>query len=140
MSDLSVFFMQNVETDIIEEFEISKRFKDKEGNAVKWKLRTMNEEENESIRKSAQKRVKGRGGQYTIETNNDEYLAKLAVASVVFPDLKDAELQRSYGVLGADKLLRKMLLPGEYGHLLEKVQEMNGFDLDINDLKDEVKN
>ena len=140
MSDLSVFFMQNVETDIIEEFEISKRFKDKEGNAVKWKLRTMNEEENESIRKSAQKRVKGRGGQYTTETNNDEYLAKLAVASVVFPDLKDAELQRSYGVMGADRLLRKMLLPGEYGHLLEKVQEMNGFDLDINDLKDEVKN
>jgi len=140
MSELSVFFMQNVETDITEEFEVSKRFKDAEGNPVPWKLRTMTEEENESIRKSAQKRVKLKGGQYTTETNNDEYLAKLAVASVVFPDLKDAELQRSYGVLGADKLLRKMLLPGEYGHLLEKVQEMNGFDLDINDLKDEVKN
>lgn len=140
MSDLSVFFMQNVETDITEEFEVSKRFKDAEGNPVSWKLKTMTEEENESIRKSAQKRVKLKGGQYTTETNNDEYLAKLAVASVVFPDLKDAELQRSYGVLGADKLLRKMLLPGEYGHLLEKVQEMNGFDLDINDLKDEVKN
>ncbi|MBH0330130.1 phage portal protein [Brevibacillus brevis] len=140
MSDLSVFFMQNVETDITEEFEVSKRFKDAEGTPVPWKLRTMTEEENESIRKSAQKRVKVKGGQYTTETNNDEYLAKLAVASVVFPDLKDAELQRSYGVMGADKLLRKMLLPGEYGHLLEKVQEINGFDLDINDLKDEVKN
>lgn len=140
MSDLSVFFMQNVETDTVEEFEVSKRFKDKEGNPVKWKLRTMNEEENESIRKSVTKRVKVKGGQFATETNHDDYVAKLAVSSVVFPNLKDAELQSSYGVMGAEKLLRKMLLPGEYSSLLEKVQEMNGFDLDINDLKDEVKN
>ncbi|WP_281868331.1 phage tail assembly chaperone [Brevibacillus parabrevis] len=140
MNNLSVFFMENVDTNITEEFEVSKRFKDAEGQPVPWKLRTMTEEENESIRKSAQKRTKVRGGQYTTETNNDEYLAKLAVASVVYPDLKDAELQRSYGVMGADRLLRKMLLPGEYSSLLEKVQEMNGFDLDINELKEEVKN
>lgn len=140
MGDLSVFFMQNVETDITEDFEVSKRFKDGEGKPVSWKLRTMTEDENESIRKSSQKRTKVKGGQYITETNNDEYLAKLAVASVVFPDLKNAELQKSYGVMGADQVLRKMLLPGEYANLLEKVQEMNGFDKDINELKEEVKN
>lgn len=140
MSDLSVFFQQNVETDIIEEFEVSKRFKDVEGKPVPWKLRTMTEDENESIRKSVTRRVKGKGGIQTTETNHDEYIAKLAVSSVVFPNLKDADLQKSYGVLGAESLLRKMLLPGEYASLLEKVQEMNGFDRDINDLKEEVKN
>ena len=67
-------------------------------------------------------------------------MAKLVVASVVFPDLKDAELQKSYGVLGADQLLRKMLLPGEYATLLQKVQEVNGFDRDVNELAEEVKN
>lgn len=140
MSDLSVFFQQNVETDIIEEFEVSKRFKDVEGKPVPWKLRTMTEDENESIRKSVTRRVKGKGGIQITETNHDEYIAKLAVSSVVFPNLKDADLQKSYGVLGAESLLRKMLLPGEYASLLEKVQEMNGFDRDINDLKEEVKN
>lgn len=140
MSDLSVFFMQNVETDTTEEFEVSKRFKDTVGNPVPWRLRSMTEEENEGIRKSVTRRVKGKGGLYTTETNHDEYIAKLAVSSVVFPNLKEAELQRSYGVMGAESLLRKMLLPGEYASLLEKVQELNGFDRDINDLKEEVKN
>lgn len=140
MSDLSVFFMQNVETDITEEFEVSKRFKDSAGNPVPWKLRTMTEDENESIRKSVTRRGKPKGGIQTTETNHDEYVAKLASSSVVFPNLKDAELQKSYGVMGAEALLRKMLLPGEYSALIEKVQEMNGFDRDINDLKDEVKN
>ncbi|MNC83125.1 Phage XkdN-like protein [compost metagenome] len=62
------------------------------------------------------------------------------MTSVVYPDLKDAELQKSYGVLGADQLLRKMLLPGEYATLLQKVQSINGFDKDVNELADEVKN
>ncbi|MNZ62124.1 Phage XkdN-like protein [compost metagenome] len=99
----------------------------------------MTEEENEAIRKSSQRKIKEKGV-VTIDTNSDEYLAKLVMTSVVYPDLKDAELQKSYGVLGADQLLRKMLLPGEYATLLQKVQSINGFDKDVNELADEVKN
>ncbi|MCW2277731.1 phage tail assembly chaperone [Heliophilum fasciatum] len=140
MGDLSAFFAQNVTTDITEDFVVSQRFKDKDGKPVPWTLRTMTEAENEEIRKAATRTVKGKGGIKTPETNVDEYLAKLTVASVVFPNLKDAELQKSYGVIGAEALLRKMLLPGEYAALVEKVQEMNGYDKDMNDLVEEVKN
>ncbi|WP_025853092.1 phage tail assembly chaperone [Paenibacillus ehimensis] len=140
MSDLSVFFAQNAETSTIEEVVISERFKDREGAPVPWRLRSMTEEENEAVRKAVTKRVKGKGGSYTTEVDQNEYIAKLAVNSVVFPNLKDAELQQSYGVLGAESLLRKMLLPGEYANLLQKVQELNGFDKDMNELVDEVKN
>ncbi|MCM3040744.1 phage portal protein [Paenibacillus motobuensis] len=139
MSNLSLFFAQNVVSEISEEVIISPRFKNEAGKPVPWKLRSMTEEENEAIRKSAQRKIKERGI-VTLDTNSDEYLAKLVVASVVFPDLKDAELQKSYGVLGADHLLRKMLLPGEYATLLQKVQEVNGFDRDVNELAEEVKN
>jgi hypothetical protein len=62
------------------------------------------------------------------------------VASVAFPDLKNDELQRSYAVMGAESLLQKMLFPGEYAKLLQKVQELNGFDQSMEDLVETVKN
>ncbi|CAH1212283.1 putative protein YqbN [Paenibacillus plantiphilus] len=140
MGDLSVFFAQYANAETTESFIVSERFKDQSGTPVPWKLRSMTEEENEQCRKSATRRVKGKGGVLVSETNPEEYLAKLVSASVVFPNLKDAELQQSYGVLGSETLLKKMLLPGEYASLLGKVQEMNGYDKNLNDLTDEVKN
>lgn len=140
MSELSLFFAQNVVSDTTEEVVVSPRFKDQEGRPVAWKLRSMNEEENQECRKAATRKVKGKNGVYTPEIDANEYMAKLMTASVVFPDLKNTELQRSYGVLGAETLLRKMLLPGEFAALGERVQALNGFDTNINELVDEVKN
>lgn len=140
MSDLSMFFAQNVAVEVAEDFEVSPRFKDKEDKPVKWKLRSISESENQELRKSSTKKVKGKGGVYTNDFDSNEYLSKMVVACVSYPDLKNAELQKSYGVIGAEKLLNKMLLPGEFGGLLERVQTMNGFDRDINDLVEEVKN
>ncbi|GAA0378941.1 phage tail assembly chaperone [Bacillus horti] len=140
MSELQAFFAQNVKADVTENFIVSERFKGQDGKPIPWKLRTMTEAENEEIRKSATTRVKQKRGTYAAETNHNEYMVKLVVASVVHPDLKNAELQKSYGVMGADMLLKEMLFPGEYGKLAGKVVEMNGFDEDINDLMDEAKN
>ncbi|RAV19726.1 phage tail assembly chaperone [Paenibacillus contaminans] len=140
MSDLSVFFAQNVAGEVTEEVAVSARFRNKDGSAVLWKLRSMTEDENEQCRKAATRRVKGKNGQYTQETNTEDYLANLVSSSVVFPDLKNPDLQRSYGVLGAESLLRKMLLPGEYVELVQHVQRLNGFDQDVNELVEQVKN
>jgi hypothetical protein len=140
MSDLSVFFAQNASMDVTEDFVVSDRFKDKDGGAVPWKLRGLPEEENEECRRAATRKVKGKGGAMIPETNPEEYLAKLVVSSVVFPNLKDATLQKSYGVMGAEALVRKMLLAGEYAALVQKVQELNGFDKSMEELVDEVKN
>ncbi len=139
MSDLQAFFAQNTDSSITEEVVVSERFKDKEGKPIPWVLRNLTEAENEEHRKAATKRVKGKGGAQT-ETDTNDYMAKLAVASVVFPDLKNAELQKSYGVMGGEDLLRRMLLPGEYARLLQKIQEINGFDQAMEDLIEEVKN
>jgi hypothetical protein len=140
MSDLSAFYAQNVTASVTEEIVVSPRFLNKSGKPIPWMVSSMTEEENESIRKAATRRVKGRNGQYSMETDSAEYLAKLVTASVTFPDLKNAELQKSYGVMGAEALLHKMLLPGEYANLVQKVQELNGFDADMNELVEEVKN
>lgn len=140
MSDLKAFFADQAAMSAIEEFVVSSRFKNADGSHVPWKLRSMTEAENEECRKAATKRVKGKNGVLVPETNADEYMAKLVVASVEFPNLKDAELQKSYGVFGAENLLRKMLLPGEYAALVGKVQELNGFDRSTAELVDDVKN
>ncbi|WP_068773456.1 phage portal protein [Paenibacillus sp. FJAT-26967] len=140
MSSLSMFFAQNASVDTEETVEVSYRFKDKDGKNVSWKIRSITEEENQECRKAATRKVKGKGGMYMPEMDTNEYLARLVVASVAFPNLKDAELLKSYGVMAAEKLVVKMLLPGEYAVLLEKVQAVNGFDQSVNDLKDEVKN
>ncbi|MFD0712848.1 phage portal protein [Paenibacillus sp. GCM10027626] len=140
MSDLSVFFAGNAAVEVTEDVVISPRFKDKKGNAVPWKIRSMTEDENEQCRKAATKKVKTKNGQYVPETDYNQVVVNTVVTSVVFPNLKDAELQKSYGVVGADELLKKMLLPGEYAALVQKVQDINGYDREMNELVDEVKN
>ncbi|MFB6473353.1 phage portal protein [Paenibacillus glucanolyticus] len=140
MSDMSMFFAANAALEVTEDFVVSERFKDADGKPVKWKLRSITEEKNTEIRKAATRKTKGKNGVYIPELDPNDYVARVTTSCVVFPDLQNAELQKSYSVTGAEALLRKMLLPGEYAALTERVQTMNGFDEDINELKDEVKN
>lgn len=140
MHDLTMFFAENAARTLTERFVVTERFKDKDGKPVPWEIRSISEEENGECRKLSTRRVKSRSGSSLPEIDFNEYMCRLAAASVVFPNLKDADLQKSYGVVGAEALLRNMLLPGEFAALLQKVQEINGFDKDMNELVDEVKN
>ncbi|MEC0233597.1 phage portal protein [Paenibacillus kribbensis] len=139
MSDLTLFYAENVAAEITEEIALSERFKDAEGKPLLWKIRSVSENETSTIRKESTKKVKVKGV-YQPETDSDIFTAKLVVAGVVYPNLKDAGLQNSYGVLGAESLVRKMLLAGEYTTLVDRIQTLSGYDRDINDLMDEVKN
>jgi hypothetical protein len=140
MSDMSLFFAENVAAPEAQEFVVSERFKDKEGKPVPWKLAPISEDENAALRKSCTHKVKGKNGVQIPETDYTAYMAKLVARCVTFPNLHDAKLQESYNVRGADELVKKMLLSGEYAGLVAKVQEINGFDRDVNELADEVKN
>ncbi|MBR5590263.1 MAG: phage portal protein [Anaerotignum sp.] len=87
----------------------------KDGGQMLFRIRPMSQRENESIWK--------RCGE-----NEKRYEDAVLAESVVFPDLKDAELQDSYGVVGAERLLKKLLLAGEYDRLRMAVEEINGGD------------
>ncbi|MDP4110176.1 MAG: phage portal protein [Bacillota bacterium] len=139
MSGLSAFLAANATPMENIKVPISDRFRDMDGSPIEWELRALPESENEALRRSCTKTVRNRHAE-TEKTDYNLYLGKLVVACVVFPDLNDAALQDSYGVLGADNLVKKMLTAGEYSALLEKVQEINGFDKDMTELKDEAKN
>lgn len=142
MSNLQAFFAQNVEKAEIVERVVSTRFKDENGNPIKWKIGPVTADEDAALRKSATKRVQvpGKKNLYQPETDYELYVLKLATACVKFPDLNNVELQNSYGVMGAENLLKKMLLPGEYAELTKIVQEVNGFDIPMDELVEEAKN
>lgn len=143
MSTLSMFMAQNAIQEENIKHVVSKRFINPETKKPQeWEIKTIDSQRDEELRKACTKRleVPGRKGQFTKETDFNKYCAMLAVECTVFPNLNDAELQNSYGVMGAEALLKKMLLPGEYASYLDKIQEVNGFNQSFEDKVEEAKN
>ena len=141
MSNFAVFMAGNADKNETVKYVASKRFVDK-GKPVEWELKSIDSDLDEAIRKDCTKKVPvpGKRGQYNQETDTDKYIGKMCVASIIYPNLNDAELQDSYGVKSADALLKKMLKPGEYTELKTKVMEVNGYDMSMEELVDEAKN
>ena len=78
---------------------------------------------------------------YRPKLNASLYLRKLIAASVVYPDLYDAELQDSYGVKSPEELICAMAdEPGEYCELAAFVQKLNGFDISLEEKAEQAKN
>jgi hypothetical protein len=118
-----------------QEVIVSNRFQE-DGKPVPFIIRPITQEENKFlIKKHTKKDKKG------IETfDRAEYVSAMTALSVVYPDLKNAELQNAYGVLGESALLQKMLFVGEYAELAQKVRELSSLDEDINEEIEEAKN
>ncbi|NMA00901.1 MAG: phage portal protein [Clostridiaceae bacterium] len=131
--NLNAFMAQNALPIQNRKVRVSDRFLDEGGQPIEWELRPLTNEEDRVIRQACTKRipVPGKRNVFLPETNFNDYILKTCVASVVYPDLHDKDLQDSYGVMGAEALLEKMLIPGEYSNLSSAVQEINGFDLEI---------
>lgn len=146
MSNFEVFMTGSVNEEEIIEYVASKRFADKKGKPIPWKIKAIDADLDEAIKKECTKRVPvtaangRRTGQYTNETDTDKYIGKLCVACTVYPNLNDAELQDFYKVKSSDALLKKMLRAGEYTEYKAKVMEINGYDMSIDELVDEAKN
>ncbi|MBQ7758452.1 phage tail assembly chaperone [Anaerotignum sp.] len=86
-----------------------------DGGQMLWRIRPMSQRENEDIWR--------RCGE-----DEKRYEGAVLAESVVFPDLRDAKLQNSYGMAGAERLLGRLLLAGEYDRLRMAVEEINGGD------------
>lgn len=142
MGNLSAFLSQNAIKNENMKYVASKRFLGEDGKPMPWEIGCITSGEDEDLRKLCTKKVQvpGKKGMFTPETDYNLYLGKLAAKCTVFPNLNDAELQNSYGVMGDDLLLKTMLNPGEYADYLAKVQGVNGFDVNMEDTVEEAKN
>jgi len=142
MSGLTAFMAGNAAKAQNIKYVASKRFVDEENKPIEWEICSVTGDEDEKIRNKFTKRaqINGKKNQYTQDFDVTGYLGELAARCTVFPNLNDKDLQDSYGVMGADVLLKTMLNPGEYQDFLRKVQEACGFDTAMEDLVDEAKN
>jgi hypothetical protein len=82
----------------------------------------------------------GKGGKQERVFDLVKYNREISIASIVFPDLNDKELQESYGVLGADNLYSKMFYLGEANQILEKVTDISGIGKTMDEEIEEAKN
>ena len=115
---------------------VSNRFQE-DGKPIPFIIKPISEKENELLLRKYTKKDKKTGQEVLDRT---AYSHALVAAAVVYPDLKSAELQKAYGVLGEVELLNTMLTIGEYATLSQAVIELSGLDEDINDLIEEAKN
>lgn len=141
VSKFSAFLSQNVERIPNVKFVVSNRFKDENGKPIEWELRAVSSAENDELQRKAIVNVPvvGQRGQYNRELDQIKYVGLLLTASVVYPDLNDAELQDSYGVKTPHELLKSMLYAKEEENLAKKVMEISNVE-DLEVLVKEAKN
>ena len=142
MSNLSAFLSQNAIKVENVKYAASKRFVNEEGKPMEWEIASITSEEDELLRKTCTKRVPvpGKRNMYVPEIDFNAYLTKLSVKCTLYPNLNDVELQNSYKVMGGEALLKAMLTPGEYADFANKVKEVNGFDVPLEEAVEEAKN
>ncbi|MBY7023595.1 hypothetical protein HYI09_17820, partial [Clostridium botulinum] len=78
-----------------------------------------------------------------IETDQDKFVSNQIIETTIHPDLKNSELQKAWGVMGAEELLNAMksrMTDGEYADWSSTVIEINGYDKGIQELVEEAKN
>ncbi len=139
---LTAFLSQNAKKVDNVTYVASNRFVDPETNkSVPWEICCITAAENVAIRKSCMHmiQVPGKKGQFTQDFDANAYLAKVAVRCTVFPNLNDVELQKSYGVMGAEQLITTMLTPAEFEDYSTKVLQVNGFQ-STDEMIEEAKN
>ena len=143
MSKFAKFMKANKVVKENEKHAVTKSLCDESGKPLLWEFRHISSKENEDLRENCMMEVQvtGKPGVYRQKFRSGEYLKKMVAASIVYPDLYDAELQDSYGVKTPEDLLLEMVDdPGEYSELASYVQKFQGFDVSFNDEVDEAKN
>lgn len=143
MGNLSRFLKKNKKVKENIQIAATQSLCDEKGEPLLWEVRPLTTKEDAAIREACTVdiQVTGKPGLYRQKFNTNKYLAAMAAACVVVPNLNDKELQDSYGVMGAEQLLLEMIdNSGEYDAFLQRIQAYQGFDQSFQEKVDEAKN
>lgn len=143
MSELKYFLSSNKKQRETVQYAATSTLCDDKGEPLKWTIKTLTTAENDKIRDDCMREVKvpGKPNMYRMRLDTSEYISKMLAASVVEPDLFDRTLQDSYGVGTPEDLLKAMIdIPAEYDNFMAFIQNLNGFDVTLDDKVEEAKN
>lgn len=143
MSDLSRFLKKNKKLKENVQYAVTKSLTDEKGQPLLWEIRPLTSKETNRLTDECtfQEQVSGKPNVFRNKINSTKLLQKMMVASVVFPNLNDKDLQDSYGVMTPEELITEMVDdPGEYNNFGKYLNELNGFNEGINEKVEEAKN
>ena len=129
MNSLEQFLALPDVDNIVEEVFVSKRI----GTV---KVKAMTQREFRDYQRKAQGKLNKNGVDFDVSKFN---LAMVA-GQTVEPDFSNAELLKKCNCIDAEQLITKKLLAGEIAELSKKIQEISGFDNEIEDDLEEAKN
>ena len=134
MTDLSLFFKEAcTEEEETIKYVPPERFKDLDGKPIEWTLKRVTTVRNRELVESCTTKNQKTG---VAKFEEHKYTEKLVAECVIDPNLNDIALQDNYGVRSAEDLAPRMLkYAGEWGKLVNKLNEFNGF----KSLDDEVE-
>lgn len=143
MSDLSRFLKKNKKLKENVQYAVTKSLTDEKGQPLLWEIRPLTSKETNRLTDECtfQEQVPGKPNVFRNKINSTKLLQKMMVASVIFPNLNDKDLQDSYGVMTPEELITEMVDdPGEYNNFGKYLNELNGFNEGINEKVEEAKN
>ena len=136
MSKLLDFLTENPVDNVTCEFVIGDRFKDKNGSFMKFKARAMTSKEYASYQKQALK-VSNKGKS---EFDLARYYELIVINQTLDPNFKDAEAISKASCARPEEFLNKVMLAGEIDTLADKIIKASGFNVDVEELREEAKN
>ncbi len=133
------FMLQNAVKIENENFVVSERFLDENGQPLEWELRTLTKIEEEDIMRSCYRLV-DRNGKKVNEFDEILYSGRVVASCVVYPELNSRELQDSYRTMSNDQLLKTMLTSKEYLGLQLKLNSIGRIKVTLNEKVEQAKN
>ncbi|MBQ6163694.1 MAG: hypothetical protein IK118_05310 [Clostridia bacterium] len=139
MSGFERFMKSNKQPRLNVFYTATRSLLDENGEPLEWEIKPLTTREAEAIRLDCTSSVRTEHGMQTVLSG--DFVPKLCAAAVVYPDLKDAALQDSYGVYTPQDLLMEILdSPGDFNALAGFVREQSGLDVSAAQLSEEAKN
>ena len=136
--DIKDFLLEEFEDNL----EVEKVLKLR-GKPKQMKFKPITAELGDEIRRKSRNTTIHKG-QKIVNTNEEKFLSNMIIETTIVPDLKNAELQKAWGVMGAEDLLSAMktkMLDGEFAKWADAVSEVNGYSQEsMDELVTEAKN
>lgn len=131
MSALLDFLTENPIDNVTEKVTVSQRLK-----AYPFTIRAMTSPEFSDYQKAAT----SFGRHKKVDFNTAKFSELVVLNHTVEPNFRNAESIKKAGCLTPEQFLYKSLLAGEISELSQHISELSGFDNDMEDLVEEVKN
>jgi hypothetical protein len=138
--NLKAFMVKNRAIKENTKYPASTDFADENGTPIDWVIRPVPPETNDRLVGDSLIADFDVKGNPVMKFKESLYRKNLIVESVVFPNLNNAELQDFYKVKEPGDLVNAMLNINEYKQLVDKIQEVNGFKVNIDEKAKEAKN